>query len=116
MSNLQQIIYALVPNDSTWEDIVIFLSEKDAEQALINHPKQRIEQFVQTEKAGYIPSYLVTYGKEWNNGIYSRNSSEVETKVITNQTIIEDGLPVFTKYYPSNNLSSNPIPTISINI
>ena len=101
----QQTIYALVPNNSTWEDIILFLSEKDAEQALINHPKQRIEQFVKTEKSGYIPSYLVTYGKEWNNEIYSRTLSEA--KLITSQTVIDDEMPVFTKYYSSNENSIN---------
>jgi hypothetical protein len=100
-----QTIYALIPNDSSWEDIVLFLSEKDAEQALINNPKKRIEQFVKTEKSEYIPSYLVTYGKEWNNQIYSRTVSE--PKLITCQTIIDDELPVFTKYYRANETSNN---------
>jgi len=96
----QQTIYAVIPDNSSWEDIIIFLSLKDAENALNNDfPKRRIEHFVRSEPSGgYIPSYLVTYGKNWNtNTNHNVMQNPTNSK---NQLEIKDNLPIFTKYYP----------------
>jgi hypothetical protein len=115
----QQSIYAIIPDNSSWEDIIIFLSLKEAETSLKNDfPRRRIEHFVRSEiSGGYIPSYLVTYGKNWglnNNHNHNHNVIEKSTpkaypgvepflKVEQNKTYpesgIEEGLLIYTKYY-----------------
>jgi len=105
----QQTIYAVIPDNSSWEDIIIFLSLKDAENALNNDfPRRRIEHFVRSEPSGgYIPSYLVTYGK--NLGINS-NHNPTDSK---NQSETQDNLPIFTKYYKVSDSSVNKITNCS---
>jgi len=101
----KQSIYAVIPDSSSWEDIIIFLSLKDAENALNNDfPKRRIEQFIRSEQSGgYTPSYLVKYGKNW--GINS-NHNPTDSKT---QSEPQDNLPVFTKYYKVSDSSVNKI-------
>ena len=98
----QETIYALIPDNSSWEDIIIFISFKEAETALNNDfPQRRIEHFVKSDKSGgYIPSYLVTYGKNW--GLNNQTQTQTQT-----QTVIEDNLPIFTKYYQVSDLSDH---------
>jgi len=95
----QQSIYAIIPDNSSWEDIIIYLSLKDAENSLNNDfPKRRIEHFVRSElSGGYIPSYLVTYGKNW--GINTNHNLMQNPNDSKNQSEIQDNLPIFTKYY-----------------
>ena len=60
-NNTQEEIYVLIPNDSSeWEDIIIFVSLKDAINELSNRNGWRIETFKQNKKEehnGYIPTY-----------------------------------------------------------
>lgn len=84
-------IYALIPNEHCWEDFIIFLSYNEAENALKQYPKRRIEYFIKSDSSGgYIPSYLVTYGKKWNENfeaniipenIITRIKSQTQLKI-----------------------------------
>ena len=40
-----------------WEDIVVFLSEKEAIQQSIKYPNDRVEIFKKSDTSGYIPTY-----------------------------------------------------------
>ena len=105
----QQEIYAIIPDNSSWEDIIIFLSLKDAETSLNNDfPQRRIEHFIKSDQSGgYIPSYLVTYGKNWGqsqNLGFSKSQSQSQVGLITQsqtypQLGVKEGLPIYTKYY-----------------
>ena len=116
----QQEIYAIIPDNSSWEDIIIFLSLKDAETSLNNDfPQRRIEHFIKSDQSGgYIPSYLVTYGKNWGMGNQmglqpgksqpqiglNKSKSQPQIGVMTQsqtypQLGVKEGLPIYTKYY-----------------
>ena len=120
----QQEIYAIIPDNSSWEDIIIFLSLKDAETSLNNDfPQRRIEHFIKSDQSGgYIPSYLVTYGKNWGMGNQmglqpgksqtqtqpqmglNKSKSQPQIGLITQsqtypQLGVKEGLPIYTKYY-----------------
>ncbi len=49
-------VYLLINGDE-WEDMVIFLTEKEAKQASIKWTNVRIEIFSKSE-FGYLPTYL----------------------------------------------------------
>ncbi len=89
-------IYALISNEHCWEDFIIFLSYSEAENALKQYPKRRIEYFIKSDSSGgYIPSYLVTYGKKWNENfetnilpenILTRIKSQTQLKIEIEQS------------------------------
>lgn len=56
-------VYVLVKDGGEWEDIVIYLTEKDAIEASLKRPSTRIELFKKKDN-GYIPTY-----KYFINGI-----------------------------------------------
>ena len=60
-----EFVYLLLPNDSEWEDMTIFLSETDAIKASIKCPKSRVEIFGKGNDNGYIPTYSY-----YQNGIF----------------------------------------------
>lgn len=90
-------IYALISNEHCWEDFIIFLSYSEAENALKQYPKRRIEYFIKSDSSGgYIPSYLVTYGKKWNENfeaniipenIITRIKSQTQLKIEQDQKL-----------------------------
>lgn len=52
-----EYVYVMM-NGSEWEDIVIYLNEKEALEASIMNPNSRIEIFTKkSEFNGYIPTY-----------------------------------------------------------
>jgi len=55
--NFDKIFVYLLINSSDWEDIVVFLSEKEAIEASIKYPKSRVELFYKTPSFGYSPTY-----------------------------------------------------------
>lgn len=57
-----EFVYVMI-NASEWEDIVIYLLEKDALESSITHPNNRIEIFSRNcDFNGYSPTY--NYYKE----------------------------------------------------
>lgn len=51
-------VYVMVQNDSEWEDIVIYLTEKEALEASIMNTDTRIEIFSKRPNLnGYVPTY-----------------------------------------------------------
>lgn len=51
-------VYVMVQNDSEWEDIVIYLTEKEALESSIMNPDTRIEIFAKRPNLnGYVPTY-----------------------------------------------------------
>lgn len=65
-----EFIYLLVVNGAEWEDIIVFLSEKEAIEKSKTSHNARVEIFIKSAN-GYIPTY--TYYK---NGIYYTPVSE----------------------------------------
>jgi hypothetical protein len=53
---------------SEWEDAVIFLSEKEATEQSIKHPKNRVEIFCKKDTGGYVPTY-----NYYENGLLIQN-------------------------------------------
>ena len=52
-----EFVYVLV-DDSEWEDIVIYLSEKEAIEISIKYPNSRVEIFSKkSDIEGYTPTY-----------------------------------------------------------
>ena len=60
-------IYLLL-HGSEWEDIIIFLSEKDGINESLKYPTSRVEVFSKTDKSGYSPTY-----NYYKNGVYIQN-------------------------------------------
>ena len=50
------LIYVLVFDKLSWEDLCLYTSEDEAIQASIKNPTARIELFTKTDN-GYIPTY-----------------------------------------------------------
>ena len=59
-----EFIYLLVANGAEWEDIIVFLSEKEAIESSKKNINSRIEIFTKSNN-GYIPTY-----NYYKNGIY----------------------------------------------
>lgn len=59
-----EFIYLLVFNGAEWEDIIVFLSEKEAIDSSKKNPNARIEIFSKSDN-GYIPTY-----NYYKDGIY----------------------------------------------
>ena len=58
-------LYVLVRQGAEWEDMVIYLTEKDAMEASLKYTSARVELFKKTDN-GFVPSY-----KYIMNGVYS---------------------------------------------
>jgi hypothetical protein len=72
-----------VVNGAEWEDIIVFLSEKEAiEKSKISH-NARVEIFIKSTN-GYIPTY-----NYYKNGIYFTNVSEDSGNSCVNVDIME---------------------------
>lgn len=63
-----EFIYLLL-NSSEWEDIIIFLSKKDAIEQSKKNPYNRVEIFSKNKTIGYTPTY-----NYYKNGEYIRNN------------------------------------------
>ena len=59
-----EFIYLLVANGAELEDIIVFLSEKEAIDSSKKNPTSRIEIFIKSDN-GYIPTY-----NYYKDGIY----------------------------------------------
>ena len=59
-----EFIYLLVVNGAEWEDIIVYLSEKEAIDSSKMNPNSRLEIFIKSAN-GYIPTY-----NYYKNGIY----------------------------------------------
>lgn len=67
--NFDNLFVYLLINSSDWEDIVVFLSEKEAIEASIKYPNSRVELFYKTPSFGYSPTY-----NYYKNGIFFQTS------------------------------------------
>jgi hypothetical protein len=65
-----EFIYLLI-HGSEWEDIVIYLSEKEAIELSVKYPNSRIEIFAKTNNDnGYYPTYnYYENGKLYKNDV-----------------------------------------------
>lgn len=60
-----EVMYVLLPNGASWEDITIFSDKNKAIDASVKYPKMRVEIFSDLGN-GYIPTY-----KYIKNGVFS---------------------------------------------
>lgn len=58
-------IYVLVPAQSEWEDIIIFVSKEEAIEKSKSWTKTPVQVFVKSEMGGYRPTYSY-----YLNGVY----------------------------------------------
>jgi hypothetical protein len=63
-----ELVYLLLKGNE-WEDIVVFLNEKEAIDASIKFSKSRVEIFSKNNNIGYKPTY-----NYYENGILVENS------------------------------------------
>ena len=63
-----ELIYVLL-HGSDWEDLIIFLTEKDGINESLKYPASRVEVFSNTDNSGYRPTY-----NYYQNGVYIKTS------------------------------------------
>jgi hypothetical protein len=50
-------VYVLIGDGYEWEDMIIFLTEKEAIDASKKYPKARVQMFSYQKDVGYVPTY-----------------------------------------------------------
>ena len=69
MYNIMEFVYLLMPNPTSWDDIIVITTEKEALQASIDNPTFRVEIFEKRENlVGYAPTRSYYKKGKWIKG------------------------------------------------